>query len=185
LFPSAEPEAATGAATGAAAAALAAAFRATCYRVDAGDGSFFDLRIGVVQPAFAAWLRTLRVTRWAIVSAHNPQSAQACRLSANDNDERDARLGERLRQVGWRHARSVAIADAGDWPAEEGFLVLDAPLAALVALAAEFCQAAIVCGELAAESGGADSGGERSAEALPRLLWLVTGESGREAAAPA
>jgi hypothetical protein len=129
----------------------------------------FDLRIGVAQPALAAWLHEQRVARWAIVSAHNPG---ACRLSPNDNDERDARLCERLRQAGWRHARSVALADAGDWPAEPGYFVVDAPLAALLALAADFGQAAIVCGE-----GEVMVDKKGSAEALPRLLWLAAAES--------
>lgn len=69
--------------------------------------------------------------------------------------------------------RSVALADAGDWPAEPGFLVIDAPLAAVVALAAQFGQAAIVCGDIPAAASGTKKG---SAEALPRLLWLDGGE---------
>lgn len=125
-------------------APLAAAFAATCYRVFASEGPVFDLRIGAAQPQFDQWLRRHGACRWAIVTAHNPHARQ---LSAQENAARDLVLAQRLQSHGWRRLRSIHLADADDWPAEEGFLVLDVSSEEALALAAEFDQVAIVAAE--------------------------------------
>lgn len=133
--------------------ALAAAFRATCYRVDCAAGEF-DLRIGVVNQRFDDFLRACGARRWGLVTAHNPGGALA-------SDARNAALTqallERIDSLSWCWLPACNLADDGSWPAEPSVLILGVGEAALCALAAEFAQAAIVCGEV----GGA-----------PRLVWL-------------
>lgn len=110
-----------------------------------GDGESFELRIGEANPQFDQWLRRHGARRWAIVTAHNPHARQ---LSAQENAARDRALAQRLQAHGWRHLRSVNLADAGDWPAEEGFLALDLRVEEALSLAAEFEQVAIVAAEV-------------------------------------
>ncbi|MQY50323.1 DUF3293 domain-containing protein [Rhodocyclus gracilis] len=151
-----------------------------------GSPDYFDLRIDGVNRAFVTWCRTMGVTYWAILTAHNPQGRLR---SPQQNAAADAALAARLRSTGWRLARSVALADAGDWPPEPGFFVLDAPCDAMCGLAREFAQAAVVVGgrlPLAAAGVAGDGavaqscdGAKAKAEMAPivdsppRLLWLV------------
>ncbi|MBK1679169.1 DUF3293 domain-containing protein [Rhodocyclus tenuis] len=139
--------------------ALLAPFRATRYRVLGEAAEVFDLRIDVAQPQFDDWLRRRGCACWAIVSAHNPQ---ATLLSADENALRHGALAARLQALGWQHLPAVSIADAGDWPPEDAFLVLDASVERLSGLAAEFMQAAVVFAPT----------GEP-----PQLVWLAEGES--------
>jgi hypothetical protein len=132
--------------------ALDAAFRATSYRVDDSRAGF-DLRIGVVNPVFDDFLRARGVSRWGVLTAHNPGA-----LCADaDNARRQERFLERLRELGWTFLPACNVAADGVWPAEPGALILAVDEPALRALAAEFSQLAFVCGEV----GGA-----------PRLVWL-------------
>jgi len=130
---------------------LEAAFRATCYRVDCAAESF-DLRIGVVNRAFDDFLRGLGVCRWGLLTADNPGGVRD-----DDNATRQRSLLQRLRQLGWRYFAADNIADDGRWPVEPGVLILQVGEQDLGALASEFSQAAIVCGEVGA---------------APRLVWL-------------
>ena len=133
-------------------AALDAAFRATCYRVDCAAG-VFDLRIGVVNPCFDDFLRAQGVRCWGLITAHNPGGV---RCDAQ-NAARQQALLSRIESSSWPWLPACHLADDGRWPAEPGVLILGIGEAALCALATEFSQAAVVCGER----------GE-----APRLVWL-------------
>ena len=131
---------------------LDAAFRATCYRVDCAAG-VFDLRIGVVNSAFDDFLRTQGAGCWGLITAHNPGGVR----SDAQNAVRQQALLSRIESSSWPWLPACHLADDGRWPAEPGALILGIGEAALGALAAEFSQAAVVCGER----------GE-----APRLVWL-------------
>lgn len=137
---------------------LLAPFQATRYRVMASDSEVFDLRIDQLQPQFDDWLRRHGSLCWAIVSAHNPQARL---LSADENALRHGALAAQSRAQGLSCLPTVSLADAGDWPPEEGFLLLDVSLTAASELAAAFLQAAIVFA--------------RTGEP-PQLVWLDQGE---------
>lgn len=125
------------------AAALVAAFRATIYRVEMPEGRF-DLRIGVVDPAFDACLRRLGIGRWGIVTACNPGAMQ---LSNGLNDERRMQLQVCLQRLGWTFLEACNLDAAMAWPAEPGCFVPGIAPASLRAVALEFSQLAVVCGE--------------------------------------
>ena len=131
---------------------LDAAFRATCYRVDSAAGKF-DLRIGVVNRAFDDFLRGQGVSCWGLVTAYNPGGVRC----DEQNAARQRRLLGRSQQLGWRCFAADNIADDGRWPLEPSVLILQVSEAELCALASEFSQAAIVCGEVGFP---------------PRLVWL-------------
>ena len=132
--------------------ALDAAFRATCYRVDCATG-VFDLRIGVVNPRFDDFLRARDVRCWGLITAHNPGGV---RRDAH-NAARQQALLRRIDSLSWPWLPACNLADGGNWPAEPSVLVLGVGEVELRALAAEFFQAAIVCGEVGC---------------APRLVWL-------------
>ena len=132
---------------------LDAAFRATTYRVETPD-YVFNLRIDVAAPTFAFWLRQHGVSRWGIVTACNPGGAL---LPCGENALRHAALQARIAELGFRHVPASNHADAGDWPVEPGFCVLDQDEKQLLELAAGFGQSAIVCGQ--------------SGSAVARLVW--------------
>lgn len=124
-------------------AKLEAAFRAAIYRVDLPEGQF-DLRIGVADSAFDDCLRRRGVQCWGIVTAYNPGGVL---FSADENLLGQARLCERLKGLGWEFFSACNLDPLGDWPPEPGCLVLDADLGRLHALARDFSQLALVCGE--------------------------------------
>ena len=131
---------------------LDAAFRATCYRVDCAAG-VFDLRIGDVNSAFDDLLRAQGAGCWGLITAHNPGGV---RCDAQ-NAARQQALLSRIESSSWPRLSACHLADDGRWPVEPGVLILGIGEAELCALAAEFSQAAVVCGELGA---------------APRLVWL-------------
>jgi hypothetical protein len=132
---------------------LEAAFLATTYRVDTPQGRF-DLRIGIADAAFDAFLTRQRASSWAIVSACNPGGV----LTLVQNAARHGALRARIEALRWRHWPASNHADSGEWPVEPGFCIVDADEAVVRGLAADFAQAAIVCG--AAGHGGG------------RLVWI-------------
>lgn len=123
--------------------ALEAAFRATTYRVDV-PGGCVDLRIAQPSPAFDAFLRRQCVSSWGLVTACNPQAV--C-LSDDENQRLQAQLITQLEAFGWRFFPACSFADAGNWPAEPGCLILEVSEVQLRALAAGFSQRAFVYGE--------------------------------------
>ena len=132
---------------------LDAAFRATCYRVDCAAG-VFDLRIGVVNQRFDDFLRARDVRCWGLITAHNPGGVLC---SDANNAALEQALRKRIEHLSWPWLPACNFSDGGNWPAEPSVLILDVGEVELGALAAEFFQAAIVCGEVGC---------------APRLVWL-------------
>ncbi len=132
--------------------ALDRAFQATTYRVETPDGRF-DLRIGVLNPAFDACLRDQGVSRWGIVTPCNPG---AQRFSEAENQVRQTQFLARIEALGWRYFAACNLPDSTDWPPEVGCCLLQVDTPVLCRLAAEFGQLAWVSG---------DTG------LAPRLVW--------------
>lgn len=124
-------------------ARLDAAYRATTYRVAAPDGPI-DLRVGARSAPLAAWLRARGAASWAYLAAVNPASRQ---LAPADNAARHAALQTALEQGGYDILAGEAIADAGDWPVEPGFLACGLGCHEAAVLAARFGQNAFLWGE--------------------------------------
>ena len=121
---------------------LEAAYRQTTYRVRMDEASH-PIRIGRVHPALDRALGTARVTRWACITAYNPQST---RRPARQNQRCDAALKRRLRDLGVRWFPMESRGDRGDWPPELGVLALGVSRSRAESLGREFNQAAIVWG---------------------------------------
>lgn len=132
--------------------ALESAFRATTYRVNTPDGTF-ALRIGIPNPEFDDFLSRMEVSDWAVITACNPGGARHDHVNAQRQD----RLRNRLRALGWSNYPTNALADDGQWPAEPGFLLMQVRENEVSPLAAEFDQLALVCGDRGA---------------APRLVWI-------------
>ena len=132
---------------------LEAAFFATTYRVEAPEANY-DLRIGLPNPAFDAFLQQQGVASWGIITACNPGGM----LTLEENAARQAALLDKLNALAWCHFPASNHADSAKWPIEPGFCVLNASVEDLSRLAAEFGQAAIVLGQVG-QGGG-------------RLIWI-------------
>lgn len=135
---------------------LEAVYRRAIYRVFAARGrrneetietmepiETIDLRIGRRSAPLDALLARQAATTWAFLSAVNPGST---RLDEEENRRRTRRLAAAVARRGWTRYRGAGIDPSGRWPDEPSFLMLDAPLDEVVALAARFGQAAIVHG---------------------------------------
>lgn len=122
-------------------------FRSFCqtnYWVET-PGESFRLRIGEFHHALATFLAAENIDTWAILTAENPRSQQ---LSEEENQSRREQLAAKAEQLGHPHFPTRALAPAGDWPAEVGFLLGDLSLAEAVALGRHFDQHAVVYGNL-------------------------------------
>ena len=123
-------------------AELDAAYRATCYRMRLDD-AIVELRVDRHHPELDDWLVAQGVSRWAWLSAANPGSRQQ---GDADNARRHAALVERLAGQGWRWTFGESVADAGDWPVENGVLVPGIAAASACALARDYGQNALLIG---------------------------------------
>lgn len=131
---------------------LAAAYAATTYRLLLPEG-VLDLRLEQPSPRLREWLAGQGGGEFVIITADNPASQ---RLTADENSLRQAQLAASLQQAGYRCQPAANIPD-GDWPTEQGFLVLAMPIAEVLLLARKFGQLAVVHG---------NAGG------VPQLLWV-------------
>ena len=122
--------------------ALEGAYRQTTYRVEV-DGVSYPIRIGRRHRTLDRALRAAGATRWACITAFNPQSV---RRSARENARRNAALKRRLRESGIRWHPTEAIADDGAWPPESGVLALGVSRGMAEGIGREFDQAAVVWG---------------------------------------
>ena len=123
---------------------LEAAYRHTTYRTAMGDGSY-AIRIGRPHLALDTALRATRATRWACITAYNPQSALR---SAGENERQHAALERTLHVRGIRWYPMESTADKGDWPPEPGVLALGIGRGRAESLGRDFGQAAIVWGRV-------------------------------------
>jgi hypothetical protein len=113
-------------------AALAAAFADARYRVPE-LGSAGSVHVGTEARALEA---TVRATRYAFITAWNPDSQTD---DKPDNDRADGELATELDRLGVQRLRARAQ-DAQGGHREEGWLVLDLPVAQLDRLARNFKQ---------------------------------------------
>ena len=123
---------------------LEAAYRQTTYRVDI-DGQSYPIRIGRPHQGLDTAVRAAGATRWACITAFNPQSVS---LSAGENRRRDAALKQGLRARGVRWHRSDAIGDDWAWPPESGVFALGVSRGMAEAIGRQFDQAAVVWGRV-------------------------------------
>ena len=121
---------------------IARAYRHTTYRVDHPDGSF-GIRLGVRCRRLDTLLALHRVNCWAYVTAWNPDSEK---LSCENNRLRNAALRERIVRDGYVVYPGRGEPDAGDWVAEESFLILGMAAAVATQLGAQFGQHAVLVG---------------------------------------
>lgn len=121
-------------------ASLLAAYRATTYRIDL-PGRSIHLRIGDPAPAFDLWLREGGARCACFITAHNPGSI---RLDPAENARRHRAFLDRVTALSLRAVPATAVPDAGDWPPEEGLVILDLGERDGLALAEAFGQNALV-----------------------------------------
>ncbi|MCL2523391.1 MAG: DUF3293 domain-containing protein [Betaproteobacteria bacterium] len=132
---------------------LEAAYRATTYRVFLPDGPL-DLRLDRADECLRRWLAATGCRCFAILTACNPGSQP---LGNEANAERQAQLECKLLATDYEPFAGENIADDGVWPVEESCFVPNLKPATARALAADFGQSAIVCGE---------------SDGVPRLVWV-------------
>ncbi|SDH49015.1 DUF3293 domain-containing protein [Propionivibrio dicarboxylicus] len=123
-------------------ARLEAAFIATTYQVFSED-SIFALRIGRLDPGFDAFVATRGGGPWGIVTAANPA---AKRCAEADNASALQALLAHVDTLGTLFLHTRHHADDGDWPDEEGVLLLNTEKEEICGLAREFGQCACVVG---------------------------------------
>jgi hypothetical protein len=130
--------------------ALESAYRQTTYRVEM-DGASYPIRIGRPHRAVDRALRAAGATRWAWITAFNPQSVA---VSTRQNASRDVTLKRRLhaRGIPWHPSEAVgddwAVGDDGAWPPEVGVLALGVSRRMAESIGREFDQAAVVWGRV-------------------------------------
>ncbi|HEY5762839.1 MAG TPA: DUF3293 domain-containing protein [Rhodocyclaceae bacterium] len=117
---------------------LEQAFGQTCYRgVVAGER--LELRVGQACPALDS--RLTEGLGWAWLTAVNPGGES---LPDAENAARLASLRAVLGGTRIECWPGEAVADDGSWPAEPGIVLVNVSLAAALAIAADFGQAAIL-----------------------------------------
>ena len=94
-------------------------YRATTYSAEI-DGTMIPLRVGGRHSKLDATLGTGRASRWACITAWNPQSEPQ---KADENHARDADLKRALAERGLRWYPMTGAGDDGQWPPEPGVLV--------------------------------------------------------------
>lgn len=128
-------------------------YAATTYRVYLPGGGC-DLRIGQHSEFLAGWMKEHGVQCFALITAHNPGSS---RCDGQVNAEQQSRLECELLEGNYEPYAAENIPDGGDWPIEESCFVPDLLPADACALAADYRQNAIVCG---------------NADGLAQLVWV-------------
>lgn len=122
---------------------LEQAYRATDYCVDAPEGRLV-IRIGQQHRAVEPLLARHDCSSWAYVTAHNPASQPH---SAEHNQRRQRDLEEEVTRLGLPFYHGEAVAQAGNWPAEESLLILGIRRNQALDLAQRYGQAALLYGE--------------------------------------
>jgi hypothetical protein len=121
-------------------ASLVAVYRATDY-VIFDDERQITLRIDEVNPAADDLLRRLGAATATLITGWNPESVP---LSAAENDRRQAMLWQWIADHRLFAFSTEARDPSGQWPAEEGYLILDIAAETVAALGRQFDQNAIV-----------------------------------------
>jgi len=131
---------------------LKAAYERTTYWVDAQPDPI-AVRVSARNARLDRFLYSRGATYWAILTAQNPHSEVKPRWY---NAVRTLQLTRLMRAHGWGCVRTLAEADRGDWPVEEGVLALGIAHARARRLGRSFHQHAVLVGKR----------GQRA-----RLLW--------------
>lgn len=120
------------------------AYRNTRYRVDHADGGF-AIRVGESSDRLDSLLAAHGVDCWAYVTAWNPGSKK---ISNKTNRLRNATLQGQIARIGYVIYPGRGEPDAGDWVAEESFLILGMEAALAQQLGAQFGQHAVLVGRV-------------------------------------
>jgi hypothetical protein len=119
---------------------LLEAYRDTRY-LFAADGIEHEVRIDRRNPQAEAWLAGRGAAGAGFITADNSRS----RLTpAAENAAARQRLAEAVRRLGADAVPHIGAGTEGEWPPEQGLLVVGLPVAELIALAEAFGQNAIV-----------------------------------------
>jgi hypothetical protein len=86
------------------------------------DGHEVAIHAGYRSPRLDALLQRLSASRWAFLTAYNPESAP---LSTEENERRQQGMFEELLTAGYRLIEGEGRDKEGKWPAEPSALVLD------------------------------------------------------------
>ncbi|HEV3022571.1 MAG TPA: DUF3293 domain-containing protein [Pirellulales bacterium] len=121
---------------------LLEAYRRTVYYADTPGGRL-ALRIGQGNTQLELLLAEHGCRTWAYLTAFNPGSK---RLTAEENQQRQACLDDALRAGGWTCFPGESVGADGDWPPELSTLVLGIDEAAAKRLGESLGQNAIVVG---------------------------------------
>lgn len=124
---------------------LLQAYRATTYHVLLRAAPHAEQIIPVRVGTAPAWPAKLmdKNTKWHIITAYNPGST---RFGLKANQQRQQHLAKLIEQAGLSTFSTIAVADAGDWPAEPGLLVLNATGRQIQAWCRQFEQLAVIGG---------------------------------------
>lgn len=101
------------------------------------------LHVGQRSSPLDALLTERGAQAWALITAHNPRSQ---RLPDHENAQRAQALAAAVRRLGYFALRTRARDKSGQWPDEQGLLVLDIRPAEAVELGRRFDQNAILVG---------------------------------------
>jgi hypothetical protein len=108
------------------------------------NGREIMIHAGYRNPALDELLARIGATRWALLTAHNPESA---RLNARDNARRQQELRDQLVAAGYHTLPGEGRDPAGEWPAEASVLVAGIGTREARAFGRRFGQLAILAGQ--------------------------------------
>ena len=100
-----------------------------------------SFRIGTKESPFYQWFEGTQFTCWAFVGACNPNGIL---LTASENEQKHRLFCQRMQEEGKKYLEGIGIPDTGNWPPEQGLLLLDISLAEVFRLAKELNQLAII-----------------------------------------
>ena len=124
--------------------ALDVAYQKTLYQIFS-EGGAIRIRINVVSAELTQLLQASGQTTWAFITAFNPYSQ---RLERSENLRHNRLLAEAIEQRGLAFLNAEGRDPSGLWPVEESFFILGITQADAVALGKQFCQNAILYGEI-------------------------------------
>jgi hypothetical protein len=118
------------------------AYERTTYCVDDSPGRI-RFRAGDVSRSLDALVARHDATRWALITAWNPESV---RLTRAENDVRQRSLERDAQQAGYQMLRGEGIGADPNWQPEESILILGISRKAARQLGRQYGQLAIVVG---------------------------------------
>ncbi|MEO1435318.1 MAG: DUF3293 domain-containing protein [Bacteroidota bacterium] len=98
------------------------------------------IQIGAPSPSILLKV-SLQISNWAFITAHNPGSQIQ---TLQQNEQANARLLEKIRELDLQHLDGVAKSQDGHWPEEISYLVYNLSKEKALQLARSFGQNAIL-----------------------------------------